>query len=713
MSNNLSWGSGPVQARLVCGNLPLTQTDLLSFSHTAACCDGDIGLGQVCAATIQATVTGQRDLLGESLTAQLGEDSGGSLVWRPLGTFVVTECRRGEDSTALTACDAAWYALAGQYVPTVQSGATVYAVLEDLASQCSLTVEQTTLNYGLQIPVTGTLTGHSCREMLGYLAALCGRNCVISREGAVRFVWFSASDAVVTAQRSYAGEHTHSGLSRVAGLRCTVPNGEGDLTLVAGDADKALELTCPFMTQSRLSELWTQLGGYSYPVLEVHFYGGAEVQPGDLVTVTDRDGVSVSLPAMEVSLSVDGACRCQLRSFGQGDECRVCDHTGPVAQRLRRVQSTADTALLGANGKNKNFYQASAPASSAGLTAGDLWFDTANGNRVSEWTEGSWVQRPFGSAAVTSLDAGSITTGTLNAARIGSGSITADKLDVNDLFSQNITVTGSFQVQTDHYKQIITNEGYNLRADGEYQGQPVEASLRLYDQGMVGMFGTHQANLLSDGTVTLLGNRVTLQARQAPVTVYGSLCQGIDNVASGNRSHAEGDTTSATGENAHAEGSNTTASGSYAHAQNLCTIAQGSAQTALGKYNVSDTTSLVIIGNGTSSYARSNALTVAQDGTVNMAGVLQRHGNPYLKVVNKSFSVTCPGSSAKSGSGSVTLTGYTPLGVVGFNFDGTNSSQILPFRVYLDGSTLRWNVRNFISTDFSGTISASILYMAV
>lgn len=69
----------------------------------------------------------------------------------------------------------------------------------------------------------------------------------------------------------------------------------------------------------------------------------------------------------------------------------------------------------------------------------------------------------------------------------------------------------------------------------------------------------------------------------------------------------------------YAEGFNVEASGSYSHAQNNNTIAQGQNQTAIGKYNIADSTSAFIIGNGASDSQRSNAFSVAFDGNVNIA----------------------------------------------------------------------------------------------
>ena len=97
-----------------------------------------------------------------------------------------------------------------------------------------------------------------------------------------------------------------------------------------------------------------------------------------------------------------------------------------------------------------------------------------------------------------------------------------------------------------------------------------------------------------------------------------SHAEGSSTAASGSASHAEGGNTRAYGNFSHAEGSSCWASAHFSHAQNLYTRAASEAQTAIGKYNVSDSadTYALIIGNGTADNARSNALTVKWDGTV-------------------------------------------------------------------------------------------------
>jgi len=85
------------------------------------------------------------------------------------------------------------------------------------------------------------------------------------------------------------------------------------------------------------------------------------------------------------------------------------------------AQATANGAQTSANGKNKIFYQTTAPTSGAGGTSGyalienDLWFDTDGGYRMAKWNGSSWVDYGLETQAIANLDAGKITAGFIGA----------------------------------------------------------------------------------------------------------------------------------------------------------------------------------------------------------------------------------------------------------------------------------------------------------
>lgn len=102
--------------------------------------------------------------------------------------------------------------------------------------------------------------------------------------------------------------------------------------------------------------------------------------------------------------------------------------------------------------------------------------------------------------------------------------------------------------------------------------------------------------------------------------------------ASGRDCHAEGYKSVATGHASHAEGLGTWVKSRACHAEGMYTIAGSDYQHTQGKFNVEDTknTYAHIVGNG-SNDARSNAHTLAWNGTATFAGAVTGTGADYAE----------------------------------------------------------------------------------
>lgn len=108
-----------------------------------------------------------------------------------------------------------------------------------------------------------------------------------------------------------------------------------------------------------------------------------------------------------------------------------------------------------------------------------------------------------------------------------------------------------------------------------------------------------------------------------------SHAEGDSTQALGNSSHAEGDSTTASAYCSHAEGNCTTASGENSHAEGASTIASSQNQHVEGKYNIEDLngTYAHIVGNGEDG-KNSNAHTLDWQGNAWYAGKLSQEGTP-------------------------------------------------------------------------------------
>lgn len=198
-------------------------------------------------------------------------------------------------------------------------------------------------------------------------------------------------------------------------------------------------------------------------------------------------------------------------------------------------------------------------------------------------------------------------------------------------------------------------------------------------------------------------------------------CGTADKGAIGYGSHAEGYRTAASGGYSHAEGYYTIAGGNYSHAQGYYTTANGYCETTIGRYSVLsnstaqtsyDTTNspyILVLGNGTGTNIRSNAMTVDWSGQLTINSI-------RFDTVNKrppfaTFTATGSGNLSSSGgnvvcSGTVP-TGYTPIAVQLIQTNHNYTALIGKFVLTSNGVDVSFGNRS--GNSFSIDVTAEIL----
>lgn len=197
-------------------------------------------------------------------------------------------------------------------------------------------------------------------------------------------------------------------------------------------------------------------------------------------------------------------------------------------------------------------------------------------------------------------------------------------LDGNSIVFDTAPAAGSavdFLVTTDEPVPVMT---IGRRKDGTEEGQYSRVlGVDCTASGYISEASGYQTRALDDechaeGYMTKASGWAA-HAEGVATQAEGDMshAEGLGSVAMGTASHASGDLGIAAGECSHAEGQRSMATGKASHAQNSGTIAASTNQTALGKWNVSDTddTFAVIIGNGTAAQNRRNAMGVRWNGT--------------------------------------------------------------------------------------------------
>ena len=312
--------------KAVCGSTTLEGNQIANCTYSASIGGSDaLTIGGVTAAMVTLTINQEVAWRDKTIAVSVGAEVDGTTRYVPLGTFIATDCKQAEGTTTITAYDAAYYALGGTYTPNVSSGATVAAVLSDVADQCGLTLA-TLPSAASTTTVTGDLTGKTCRDMVGYLAALVGCNALIDRDGKLALRWFASSGQSYSPSDYYNAGLSIDGTSTLACIRAevetTTTDADGNTsvttnTYTAGSTGVGITIQNPYMTQVILDAVWASIGGLEYTVGSCDIFHGLLIEPGDLVTITDKAGVAHTLAVMSLTMTIDGGCKTTLRATGE------------------------------------------------------------------------------------------------------------------------------------------------------------------------------------------------------------------------------------------------------------------------------------------------------------------------------------------------------------------------------------------------------------
>lgn len=367
-----------------------------------------VTIGGVTAAMVTLTLSGAHNLMDKTITVSIGADVSGTVQYVPLGTFAVATCKQVDDTTAVTAYDAAYYALGGTYTPTVSSGTTVAAVLSDVATQCGLTLA-TLPAAASTTGVVGDLTGKTCRDMVGYLAALVGCNALIDRDGKLALRWFASSGQSYSPSDYYNAGLSIDGTSTLGCIQATAEETTTDAdgntsvttnTYTAGGTGVGIAIQNPYMTQAILDTVWASIGGLAYTVGSCDIFHGLLTEPGDLVTITDKAGVAHTLAVMSLELSIDGGCRAKIQATADSATDTGANVTGSMTKQITKIakdvtefytivaQKAKVTDLEAANAEISNLKTEKANVADLNAATGridDLEADTASlGQAVAE-----------------------------------------------------------------------------------------------------------------------------------------------------------------------------------------------------------------------------------------------------------------------------------------------------------------------------------------
>lgn len=254
----------------------------------------------------------------------------------PMGEFAAVKCVTEGLSQTVTAYDRLSFA-DKPYVPAISFPAEASAVTDDILRQLNIAGRNVRSSgeficagdgaficaedgaficseeYSFSIPKPSA--GTTCRELLGYIAAMYGRNGMLDRNGVYTTFFIDSSGTVYDPDKLDEPSLAENNVS-VAGITCEVG---GDTVLAVGESENAytVNVICPYMTGERLSQIWGEMRYLSWrPADASERLADPRRDIGDLMYYDSSEG-RCRLPVTSLTFHFNGGLSADVSSCGQ------------------------------------------------------------------------------------------------------------------------------------------------------------------------------------------------------------------------------------------------------------------------------------------------------------------------------------------------------------------------------------------------------------
>ena len=274
--------------------------------------------------------TGEEIYSTNQIKVEIGLQVGSAFEYILMGYYNVDEVSKNDYTIKFTAFDN-MMKFETPYFSSLGDKPTLQQVVNELATITGISFVGSIPSYTVT-----KLDGYTCREVLSYVASLCGGNALITRDGKFTIKTLQVVDCSVTTE-------THFGLTteevpyKLGKITCVVDS-EIELSKGATGIDSMeLSFENPWMTESILNTLYQQLNGFSYLGFQTKWQGDLALNPYDLILIQDKKGTSHRVPILNQKFTYVGGLTSEIAAKGESKNKNSFSSSGPNANKTNRI----------------------------------------------------------------------------------------------------------------------------------------------------------------------------------------------------------------------------------------------------------------------------------------------------------------------------------------------------------------------------------------
>lgn len=499
------------ECKITIGDNIYTNEDLVEIKIFNGIPGDGFMIGATPSATLDLTLLNRGDTIYSTnqIKIEIGLNIGSKFEYLPMGLFNIDEVEKTDYTVKFTAYDN-MIKFETAYFSALGDNPTLQQVVNELASKTGVQFTGTLPAYNVK-----KLEGFTCREILGYVASLCGGNALITRDGKFTIVTPKEVGYTITPDNYIPPFNLEEVKYKVGKVSCQV--GEEVLSKGSlGTDSMELQLENPWITATILTDIYNKLNGFNYLGYSLKWQGDISLDIGDIVSVTDIRGVVRKLPILNQELNYIGGLTSTISAKGETKNKNSFNSIGSMSNKVNRLvteQAVIKEALI----EKANIEDLKATnAEIANLKVKDAEIEDALIKKATieqlNVTNANIQNLIAEDARINNLVASKASITELNAVSAKIGTVEADTAIIKDLLAGNVTAGSG---------QIIHLTAKNVTIEDAVIKNLIAAKLSVADL-QAGTISTNKFTIAStDGGLNIVGptiqwkdknNKIRMQA---------------------------------------------------------------------------------------------------------------------------------------------------------------------------------------------------------
>lgn len=499
------------ECKITIGDSIYTNEDLVDMKISNGIPGDGFMIGATPSATLDLTLLNRGDTIYSTnqIKIEIGLNIGSKFEYLLMGKFNIDEVEKTDYTVKFTAYDN-MIKFETAYFSALGDNPTLQQVVNELATKTGVQFTGTLPAYNVK-----KLEGFTCREVLGYVASLCGGNALITRDGKFTIVTHKDVGYTITPDNYIPPFNLEEVKYKVGKVSCQV--GEEVLSKgTLGTDSMELQFENPWITATILTDIYNKLNGFNYLGYSLKWQGDISLDLGDIVSVTDIRGVVRKLPILNQELNYIGGLTSTISAKGETKNKNSFNSSGSMSNKVNRLvteQAVIKEALI----EKANIEDLKATnAEIANLKVKDAEIEDALIKKATieqlNVTNANIQNLIAEDARINNLVASKASITELNAVSAKIGTVEADTAIIKDLLAGNVTAGSG---------QIIHLTAKNVTIEDAVIKNLIAAKLSVSDL-QAGTISTNKFTIAStDGGLNIVGptiqwkdknNKIRMQA---------------------------------------------------------------------------------------------------------------------------------------------------------------------------------------------------------